>query len=106
MTIHERRIRRTRLMVNQRPNLRSPREIIPILHQQLMRQLLLRDDDELLPQHARLVDGAELVSPLLELEPQPKAGDIVDAADDGILLRPWKLARLGRGGIVCPCKAL
>ena len=69
MSVHEGRVDGPSLVVDQSSDLRPPSKVVPLLDKELRRHLLIRDDDELLPQHTRLVNGTELIGPLLKLEP-------------------------------------
>jgi hypothetical protein len=71
------------LVVNERADLRATAIDVAALVEQFVGNLLVRDDDEALVHDAEVVDGTILISPLLELEPQGEAWDVVHAANQG-----------------------
>lgn len=86
MSIHKSTVDGAGLVVDQSPDLGTAGVLVAAPHEQLPCNLFVRDNDELLSDHAGLVDGTKLVCPLLELAPHVEPGEVVDAAHDGILL--------------------
>jgi len=61
------------------------------LDEELLRNLLIRHNDELIFNCLRIVDRTKLVCPFLKFEPEVEPGQVVDAANEGKLPGSWKL---------------
>ena len=97
MAIHEGGIGGAILVLDQCPDLRATRVDVASLDQKLLGNLDVGHDDKGGVEGVCLVDRSMLVRPLLELQPQGKPGQIMDAADDREL--PWT-GELGLGGLL------
>ena len=91
MTIHQGKVSRAVLVVIKSTDLCPAGVNVASLDEQLLGNILLRDDDELLAHHARSVDGPVLIGPSLEVLPEPMAVDVVNTAYYRELFRPWDL---------------
>ncbi|KAK5624627.1 hypothetical protein RRF57_000342 [Xylaria bambusicola] len=87
LTIHQCNIARAGLMVEKSADLRSTRIFVPSLYEELFCNLLIGNDDELLAQHTRAVNGPVYVGPFFELLPHAKPIEVMDSTDDRELLR-------------------